>query len=204
MLTGRPDPDTARALVPPGGCPRLERLLAGPPAVGACRRDREPRPHRHGVHPRQRGGPVSRRTTAGLRGTAASGGGRQAGRTRSSRTSLRIVVGDSVPRSPAASAPGRLPVGPGVLLHAPDDRVSQTRPGLTGGTRSEAIRARRRLQKTDQWQRHYATRAGVDRTIAQGVRRCGPHGNRCIGLNKTRFNTRTPLPLSTSSEPTPD
>ncbi|MER6187957.1 transposase [Streptomyces sp. NPDC001652] len=72
-------------------------------------------------------------------------------------------------------------------LHALDDRVSQTRPGLTGGTRSEAGRARRRLQKTDQWQRHYATRAGVERTIAQGVRRCGLHRSRCVGLSKTRF-----------------
>jgi hypothetical protein len=163
----------ARALLPPGGCPHLERLLTGPPAVGACRRDREPRPHRHGVHPCRRGGRVSRRTTAGLRGTAASGGGCQADRTRISHTSLRIAVGDSVPRSPAASAPGQLPAGPGVLMHALDDRVTQTRPGLTGGTRSEAIRARRRLQKTDQWQRHYATRAGVESTIAQGVRRTG-------------------------------
>jgi hypothetical protein len=68
----------------------------------------------------------------------------------------------------------------------------------------EEIRARRRLQKTGQWQRHYATRLGVESTIAQGIRRCGPHRSRCIALNKTRFNTSSPLPLSTSSEPMPD
>lgn len=51
----------------------------------------------------------------------------------------------------------------------------------------EAIRARRTLQATDSWQRHYATRAGVEGTIAQGLRRCGLRRSRYIGLNKTRL-----------------
>ncbi|WP_438289529.1 IS1182 family transposase [Streptomyces sp. HUAS TT7] len=51
----------------------------------------------------------------------------------------------------------------------------------------EAIRARRQLQETDQWQRHYATRAGVEGTIAQGLRRCGLRRSRYTGLNKTRL-----------------
>lgn len=51
----------------------------------------------------------------------------------------------------------------------------------------EAIRARRRLQETDQWQPHYAARADVESTIAQGLRRCGLHRSRHIGLNKTRL-----------------
>jgi len=51
----------------------------------------------------------------------------------------------------------------------------------------DAIRARRQLQETDQWQRHYATRAGVEGTIAQGLRRCGLRRSRYIGLKKTRL-----------------
>ena len=51
----------------------------------------------------------------------------------------------------------------------------------------EAIRARRHLQETDQWTRHYATRAGVEGTVAQGLRRCGLRRSRYIGLNKTRL-----------------
>ncbi|WP_373463935.1 transposase [Streptomyces canus] len=41
--------------------------------------------------------------------------------------------------------------------------------------------------RNGQWQRHYATRAGVESTIAQGVRRCGLHRSRYIGLDKTRL-----------------
>ncbi len=51
----------------------------------------------------------------------------------------------------------------------------------------EAIRARRQLQKTDQWQRRYATRAGVEGTIGQGLRRCGLRRSRYTGLDKTRL-----------------
>lgn len=51
----------------------------------------------------------------------------------------------------------------------------------------DAIRARRQLQATDQWQRHYATRAGVEGTIAQGLRRCGLRRSRYTGLSKTRL-----------------
>ncbi|MFF4806482.1 transposase, partial [Streptomyces sp. NPDC001351] len=51
----------------------------------------------------------------------------------------------------------------------------------------EAIRARRRLQETDQWQRHYAARAGVEGTVAQGLRRCDLRRSRYMGLNKTRL-----------------
>ncbi|MFJ5034445.1 transposase [Streptomyces sp. NPDC088560] len=49
----------------------------------------------------------------------------------------------------------------------------------------DAIRARRQLQETEQWRRHYATRAGVEGTLAQGLRRCGLPRSRYIGLSKT-------------------
>lgn len=51
----------------------------------------------------------------------------------------------------------------------------------------EAIRARRQLQETDHWRRHYATRAGVEGTIAQGLPRCGLRTSRYTGLHKTRL-----------------
>ncbi|WP_329345417.1 IS1182 family transposase [Streptomyces sp. NBC_01352] len=49
----------------------------------------------------------------------------------------------------------------------------------------DAIRARRQLQETKQWRQHYATRAGVEGTIAQGLRRCGLRKSRYTGLDKT-------------------
>ncbi|WP_418896283.1 transposase [Streptomyces cupreus] len=50
----------------------------------------------------------------------------------------------------------------------------------------EAIRHARQAQQTTTWWLHYSTRAGIEATIGQGIRRCGLRRTRCRGLEKTR------------------
>jgi transposase len=60
---------------------------------------------------------------------------------------------------------------------------------MTLSTRAEheAIRRARQAQSTPQWERHYATRAGGEAVIAQGLRRCGLRRSRYIGQDKTHL-----------------
>ncbi|MET8631135.1 IS1182 family transposase [Kitasatospora sp. NPDC004669] len=51
----------------------------------------------------------------------------------------------------------------------------------------EVLEARRREQLTDEWQRRYNTRAGVEGTISQAVRRTGIRRTRYTGLPKTHL-----------------
>jgi hypothetical protein len=44
----------------------------------------------------------------------------------------------------------------------------------------------RQAQQTTTWWLHYSTRAGIEATIGQGIRRCGPRRTRYRGLEKTR------------------
>jgi hypothetical protein len=53
----------------------------------------------------------------------------------------------------------------------------------------EALQARRAEQETDAWKARYATRAGVEGTIAQAVHRTGARRTRYRGLSKTRLHT---------------
>jgi transposase len=80
-----------------------------------------------------------------------------------------------------------------------DCRRCECRPQCTkarGGARSltirpqqqhEALRAARVRQQTPEFQQQYATRAGVEGTLSQGVRRCDLRQARYIGLAKTRL-----------------
>lgn len=51
----------------------------------------------------------------------------------------------------------------------------------------EAIQARRQRQKPSEFTQPYATRAGVEGTMSQRVRRCGIRRTRYVGLPKTRL-----------------
>jgi transposase len=51
----------------------------------------------------------------------------------------------------------------------------------------EALQAARARQQTPDFQQQYATRAGVEGTLSQGVRRCDLRRARYIGLAKTRL-----------------
>ena len=52
----------------------------------------------------------------------------------------------------------------------------------------EALQATRRQQETAEWKAEYAERAGVDRTLLQGVRGFGLRRCRHIGLAKARLH----------------
>jgi hypothetical protein len=51
----------------------------------------------------------------------------------------------------------------------------------------EALQARRARQKTPEFRKSYAKRAGVEGTVSQGVRRCSVRHARYIGRDKTRL-----------------
>lgn len=52
----------------------------------------------------------------------------------------------------------------------------------------EALMAARQRQTTDAFKERYATRAGVEGTIAQAVQRCDGRRTRFIGLKKTALS----------------
>ena len=52
----------------------------------------------------------------------------------------------------------------------------------------EALRIARQRQTTAEFKERYATRAGVEGTPSQGVRRCGLRRSRYIGLAKTELS----------------
>jgi transposase len=64
--------------------------------------------------------------------------------------------------------------------HGPRPRMLQ----LRDRPAFEALLAARQRQTTDEFKEQYATRAGVEGTISQGVRRCGVRRTRFIGLAK--------------------
>src|SRR3954453_8589841 len=51
----------------------------------------------------------------------------------------------------------------------------------------EALQARRQQQKTEEFQKQYAARAGIEGTHAQAIQRCGLRRCRYIGLAKARL-----------------
>ncbi|MFE3003458.1 transposase [Nocardia sp. NPDC059246] len=51
----------------------------------------------------------------------------------------------------------------------------------------QALQIGRTEQTTEQWQQRYQHRAGVEGTIAQGIRSCGLRRSRYRGLPKTRL-----------------
>jgi transposase len=51
----------------------------------------------------------------------------------------------------------------------------------------EALRARREREKTAEYAREYARRAGIEGTLSQGVRRCGMRRSRYVGLARTHL-----------------
>ena len=52
----------------------------------------------------------------------------------------------------------------------------------------EALQKRRKQEKTAEYAREYARRAGVEGTISQGVRRCGMRRSRYLGAAKTHLD----------------
>jgi transposase len=62
---------------------------------------------------------------------------------------------------------------------------------LRARERHEALQAARRQQETPEWKAEYAVRAGVERTLSQGVRGFGPRRCRYIGLSKARLQRAT-------------
>jgi transposase len=51
----------------------------------------------------------------------------------------------------------------------------------------EALHTMRQWQTTQEFREHYAQRAGIEATHAQGLRRCDLRQTRYIGLAKTRL-----------------
>ena len=51
----------------------------------------------------------------------------------------------------------------------------------------EAIQKARKEQKTPQWKERYATRAGIEGTLSQGIRGFGLRKARYTGLTKTHL-----------------
>jgi transposase len=58
---------------------------------------------------------------------------------------------------------------------------------LQDRARHEALQNRRQEQATEEFRARYATRAGIEATHAQALRRCGLRQCRYIGLAKTRL-----------------
>jgi len=52
----------------------------------------------------------------------------------------------------------------------------------------QALQKRREQEKTEEYSKIYAKRAGIEGTISQGVRRCGMRRTRYIGLAKTHLS----------------
>jgi transposase len=59
--------------------------------------------------------------------------------------------------------------------------------GLQAREHYEALQARRQQQKTEEFQRQYAARAGVEGTHAQAIQRCGLRQCRYIGMAKVHL-----------------
>ena len=59
--------------------------------------------------------------------------------------------------------------------------------GLQAQEQYEALHAARQRQTTAAFQEQYASRAGIESTHAQGIRRCGLRQSRYIGLAKTHL-----------------
>ena len=59
--------------------------------------------------------------------------------------------------------------------------------GLQARENYEALQSARRHQTTDEFQKNYAARAGIEGTHAQAIRRCGLRRCRYIGLAKTHL-----------------
>ena len=59
--------------------------------------------------------------------------------------------------------------------------------GLQAREQYEALQAARQRQATEEFRRQYASRAGIESTHAQGIRRCGLRQARYVGLAKTHF-----------------
>jgi len=53
--------------------------------------------------------------------------------------------------------------------------------------RHEAIQAARQKQDAPTWRAFYGVRAGIEGCLSQGVRVCGLHHSRYVGLAKTRL-----------------
>jgi transposase len=51
----------------------------------------------------------------------------------------------------------------------------------------EALQARRQQQKTEEFQKQYAARAGIEGTHAQAIQRCGLRQCRYIGIAKVHL-----------------
>jgi transposase len=59
--------------------------------------------------------------------------------------------------------------------------------GLQAREHHEALQAARKRQDTSEFREAYATRAGIEATHGQAVRRCGSRRCRYIGLTKTHL-----------------
>jgi transposase len=62
--------------------------------------------------------------------------------------------------------------------------------GLQAQEQYEALHAARQCQTTAAFAQQYASRAGIEGTHAQGIRRCGLRQSRYLGLAKTYLQHR--------------
>lgn len=162
MLAGGPDPDTARALLPPGGCPRLERLLQVRQLL--ARVDATAGRDRTAMEITLvdvAAGYLAERQQAyaeQLQAERPPGWPNQ-------ELSHQPCVSPWGPRCPAAlqrrhRRPHLVGSPPAPGVRCTRSTTEPRKPARAPQVEHEAIRARRRLQETDQRQRHYATRPG--------------------------------------------